>query len=476
MKRLFIWILCLLAAAACSQLEIKIEDKTPGQTDDPQQPQDPEDPEDPQDPQEPDTPDTLPFPEVFDPGVIPEIHVTVSQAEWDKLLQAFDRNHNTQEHVQANVRYVKGAEETVIEGIGLRLKGNTSRRRPENNGRLTHVHYGLDFHYYTRDKAHKLYGVTQVDLKWFKDDAAYVREIFCYDLFHRAGVWTAIQDVYARLWITVGSRQEAYLGVYGMMEHINDNFVRSRSGFGLGGGNLWKCRYGADLRDPNAYMGADDNRTDFTYELKTNKEQGFPAAKAQLQDFIRKLNSLQGEAFYTWISSVMDVDLLLRTYAVNVAVGMWDDYWNNSNNYYLYFNTVDKTAYQVFFLPYDYDNTLGTSLQCGVQSDAGRHDPYRWGADDRPLMTKVLQKPQWRAAYRQYLQELCTGDMEADAAIRRIQDWQESIRAYVSNDTGEDMTIKDRPAGWGNHGEYRLLERGGNNFFEVKAAAVAAMH
>lgn len=37
------------------------------------------------------------------------------------------------------------------------------------------------------------------------------------------------------------------------------------------------------------------------------------------------------------------------------------------------------------------------------------------------------------------------------------------------------MTIADRPAPWGNHGEYRLLEDNQNNFFKVKAATVNKM-
>ena len=37
------------------------------------------------------------------------------------------------------------------------------------------------------------------------------------------------------------------------------------------------------------------------------------------------------------------------------------------------------------------------------------------------------------------------------------------------------MEIKDRPAPWGNHGEYRILSDGSNNFFKVKAQAVNAL-
>ena len=440
-------------------------------------------------PEEADDPDRVDWDDamryVFDESVVPEIHVTVSEAEWNRLLKAYDANHNTQEFVRCDVLYRKGDETTVIGDAGLRLKGNTSRRRPEGNDgqkhnaqspNWHHCHFGLDFHEYEKDPAHTVHGLRRVDLKWFKDDPAYVREIYCYDLFRRFGVWTAVRDVYARLWIKVGDGEEAYFGVYGMLEHIDKNYVRSRKGgFGHKGGNLWKCRYPADLRKTNADMGVDDDLHDHTYELKTNKEEGFEPAKAQLQHFIRNLNSLSGPEFNTWIASVTDVDLFLRTLAVNVAVGMWDDYWNNMNNYYLYFDKAEGTDYQVFFIPYDYDNTLGTSANCGVQSDSGRQDPLAWGNSAYPLTSKILKNEIWKARYKAYLKELCDGPFNMDASQARIRIWQSMVRPFVTNDTGEDQSISDRPASWSNHGEYRLLDKGANNFFRVKAASVASM-
>jgi spore coat protein CotH len=354
---------------------------------------------------------------------------------------------------------------------GIRLKGNTSRRRPYENGKYHHAHFGLDFHKYVKDSKHTVKGLRQLDLKWFKDDPSYVREIYCYDLFRREGVWTAIRDVYSRLWIKVGEDKEVYFGVYGMKEHIDKNYIRTRKGsFGDIKGNLWKCYWGATLADKNAKMGVDDNHTSYVYELKTNKEDGFDAARAQLQDFIGNVSKLSGSAFDTWISQHMDVDLFLKTYAVNVAVGMWDDYWNNTNNYYLYFSSGEP--YQVWFIPYDYDNTLGTSLQCGAQSDSGRQNPLKWGSDNSALIAKILKNQEWKSLYVQYLKELCSGYFSLQSSSARIRTWQAAVSPYVSNDTGEDMEIKDKPASWGNHGEYRILENSSNNFFTVKAQTV----
>ena len=410
----------------------------------------------------------------FDESVIPDIHISMTQEEWDKLLKYYDADKNTQEYVVCHILYIKGKERINLDYSGLRLKGNTSRRRPQEGNKYRHVHFGLNFHHYHKDAEHTLKGIRKVDLKWFKDDPAYVRELYCYDLFRREGVWTAINDVYCRLWIKIGDSEERYYGIYELMEHIDKNYLRTRKKqFGSEDGNLWKVR-GGNLKDTNGWMGADDNKNTYTYELKTNTETGFFNAKLQLQDFIKNLNNLSGSAFDEWISSHMDVDLFLKTLAVNVAVGMWDDYWNNANNYYLYFNSTDTYNYKVWLIPYDYDNTLGTSANCGVQSDSGRQTPLQWGHQSYPLCTKILQNSTWKSTYIKYLKQLCSGNFSASASKERIQLWQGRIQQYVSNDTGEDMKIEDKPASWSNHSEYRLLSSG-NNFFDVKAAVVNAL-
>ena len=62
-----------------------------------------------------------------------------------------------------------------------------------------------------------------------------------------------------------------------------------------------------------------------------------------------------------------------------------------------------------------------------------------------------------------------------DKGISRILAWQSLIQPFVSNDTGEDMSIKDKPASWGNHHEYRLMNTGNDNFFRVKTETVSKM-
>ena len=65
--------------------------------------------------------------------------------------------------------------------------------------------------------------------------------------------------------------------------------------------------------------------------------------------------------------------------------------------------------------------------------------------------------------------------MDRTSSQARIRAWQSRIEPYVDNDTGEDTAIEDKPASWGNHGEYNLLKNNNDNFFNAKAASINSL-
>lgn len=295
--------------------------------------------------------------ELFDETKVPKLSISITPAEWNRLLHLYDEDNATHAYVQCKEVRIEDEDRSIVcHNVGMRLRGNTSRRRPEG------------------------------------------------------------------------------------------------------------------------WNGQDDNSSQsFPYDLKDDDPEAFAPARDQLKDFITRIIRLKGEDFKEWISRTMDVDLLLKMYAANVALGHWDDYWNNMNNYYLYFNSRDSQNYKVFMLPYDYDNTLGTSHNVGAQNDSGRQDPYHWGINECPLISKILEISEFRDKYTSYLRDFSSVDNpwtgQAESASR-IRGWQSLIGPYVVNDTGEDMVIADKPASWGNHSEYRLLENNSNNWFKVKAESI----
>lgn len=432
---------------------------------------------------------------VFDGSVLPELHVQVVESEWNKLLSYFDEDPNTDKYVFCNARYIKGNDTTRVSGAGLRLRGNSSRVRPESSWgkehkredtHWHHFHFTVNFHKFVKDDAHTVHGQKKILLKWFKDDPCYVREIYCFDLFNRYGVWTALKDVYCRVWIRViGDPAETYYGIYQLMEPVDEHFfkVRKDSLAAHGGdenGNLWKCRWGSSLRtvdDPYNYSDGSDTKN-HPYTLKTNLDI-YPMAVEQLKEFIRKVNVKEDEVFNEWIAEVTDVHLLLRTIAVSVTVGSWDDYWCNHNNWYLYFDSTDMDSYHFYYIPFDFDYTLGTSGDTYFQKDAALEDPLTWGTVTNPLIYRILKVPEYRDYYVACLKELVDPQNDYfhyDRSLPRIRNWYSVIAPYVMNDTGEDCEIVDKPAQWGTTPQYRLMDTDPSvNFFRVKTRVIDAI-
>lgn len=425
---------------------------------------------------------------IFDESVLPEIHINVLESEWNRLLESFDADINTEEYVYCTATYIKGTDTTVVPWSGLKLRGNSSRRRPEGSyGKphdsehpdWHHAHFGVNFHKYIKDEAHKVHGMQKLLLKWFKDDPLYVREIYCFDLFRRYGVWTAVNDVHCKVFLQVENEKEAYFGIYQMMEPVDEHYLKRRKEIfryygGHENGYLWKCRWGSGLRAVDDDFNNDDDTKNHPYTLKTHNDR-FPEAKALLQDFIAKVNMKDNSEFAAWVAGACDVHLLLRTIAVTVAVGSWDDYWNNHNNWYLYFDRLDS-GYRFYYIPYDFDYTLGTSGDTYFQKDAALKNPLNWGSSAYPLIYRILQTQEWRDYYVDCLKELC--DPEKDYlyyhySIERIKAWHRRISPYVMNETFEDCEIVDEPASFGTTPWYRLLDTDPSvNFFRVKARVI----
>ena len=421
---------------------------------------------------------------IYDAEAVPDISLEITKEEWNKILSYYDQNPQNEEYIVGKFAFNKAGTAESLDSIGVRLRGNTSRRRPEGttgemhnstNPDWKHASFTVNFKKFR--KTQKFHNSEKLILKWFKDDPNYAREVYSYDLFEKFGVWTAPQSSYCKLTIKVaGDLKPAYFGVYQMVEAVDDTYLANRNSFYKATtGNLWKANYGADLKNNSTSperMGIENitltSNYSPVYDYK-GKSSGLTSAKTQLVDFINNINSKSGAELQAYVSSKMDINLFLKTYAVNVTLGMWDDYWRNSNNFYFYFDADGK----FYFIPYDYDNTLGTSFE---MADSGTQNPLEWGkSNDNPLVAKILSIPEYKTVYIKYLNDLI--DKKYDLfygtySQQRILNWRSKIAPYISNDTGEDMTIQDLPANWGNQSRYRLFSGDQNNFFTAKANSI----
>lgn len=459
---------------------------------------------------------------IFNPDELGQMVLVFDRSEWNTHLKYCDLNLDHKEMVKAKGFYfAKDNNRWFFKDIGFRIRGNTSNVPPqefskdENDvytyGKYVPAHFSLDFEEWIEDASDKKLANSMkgLILKRFKDDPTYCREVYAYNMFRQSGIWIAPRAAYTQLIIQIqeedGSFETINFGVYAMIEEIKKQFLKERTEplSKVGGGklesnkgHLWKLSWSADfknLNDNGIGEGSSKKVIDSNGELVGIDVKSFPydykgdktleGGKTLLKQFVAELNALPNckdgnndeadiatiKDFYT---NKMDGDLFLRTYAVNVILGMWDDYWINNNNFYFYFDTNGKA----YFIPYDYDNVLGVN---GIGVDSAKHNPLEWGSlsdGNRPLIQKILQVPEYMEAYKSYLDEYSNEDsyFDDDKSITRIKKWHEMIKPYIYGsklkyDFNVYKEIADFPADWGTpYKEYKLYTPGNMNYFTVR--------
>lgn len=349
---------------------------------------------------------------VFDDSSVGEINILIHPPYLNFILDPANA------HSDSLLPAVLLFKNSVIPGdtlfwVGLRIRGNTSRFSAKKS-------FKLDFNHFVPGR--KFYDLEKMNLNGEHNDPSIMRSKLCWDLFQQIRV-PASRANYVRLYIN-----DKYFGLYMNVEHVDDEFVQKR--FGNQNGNLYKCLYPADL----IFLGADQQpyKKFFggrqAYELMTNKDKN---DYSDLVHFIDVLNNTPAAQFKTELEKVFNVDNFLKWLALNVLVGSWDDYWYLKNNYYLYHNTAtDKFE----FIPYDYDNTYGIDW---VGGDWATRNIYRWGnmQEKRPLVTRILELPEYRYRYTLYLEMFMNNEFSFEAQQPRIDQLKAMITPAVAADS-----------------------------------------
>jgi len=253
---------------------------------------------------------------------------------------------------------------------------------------------------------------------------------------------------------------ETYWGLYTMVEDPSDGAMLDAQ---LGG-------RGANLYKPD---GRAANWTSFdpaSFEKKSNE-----AAK-DFSDVMAAIDALHADATdrSTWrakLERVFDVDLFLRWLAVNTAIANWDVYGAMPHNYYLYGDAA--RGGRLRWIPWDHNMAFGAGPGGGrgfpgppgfARGDAfgagpppmfargrGRGGPgpfgrgtqdvlHRDAGDAWPLITRLLDDPEYAVRYRRFLNDSLAGLMTPEAATRRVRELHALIAPAVVGDKGEVST------------------------------------
>ncbi len=309
---------------------------------------------------------------VFQDDIIPRIDIHIHP---DSLLDILDIDNKWSKlYYHADFVFTTNDLRDTIPDIGFRLRGNTSRSSKKKSFKVS---------FNTFQKGRKYHGLEKLNLNGEHNDPSIVRSKFCFDLAQQMGL-VASRANHVKLYIN-----EEYFGLYINVEHIDEQFVKSR--YGNNNGNLYKCLYPADLNYrgdiQDSYKEEKYGRR--FYNLKTNKlEDDYQ----DLVQFVSVLNLTHPENFRCELESVFNVDAYIDNIVFDILTGNWDNYIFGKNNFYLYHNTQSGL---MEYILYDLDNTLGIDW---YEIDWAQRNIYEWSPEStvRPLYNRIMQDAVYR--------------------------------------------------------------------------------
>ena len=134
--------------------------------------------------------------------------------------------------------------------------------------------------------------------------------------------------------------------------------------------------YANGTRIANGKIGVEDNYGEYhpVYSLKTNDSGGENSDFTNMAELINVCYSCcEKGAPLSLLESKLDLTEWLNYCAVSYVVGNYDDFRNNSNNYYIYFRSTDNKA---VIIPYDYDYSLGLTKESSVYNHIATDGPF----------------------------------------------------------------------------------------------------
>lgn len=406
----------------------------------------------------------------FDINDLPTVKLHFSELQWQELLTS---TYEDRPEVSADFNFVKNEQTHTLTNIGVKVSGNTSFVLPEDGtGNYTQANFTLDFDEFVDDQL--LSGVGKVKLKRFKDDSTFVHEPLTNQIMHNFDIWTVHSSTYVRVEVQVGERPTAYFGMYRLNESVErKQYIKKRFESDNDGGFLWQGNHkawgAAHFSRITADWGGvgDFDQASFEYKGKGSK---YEEGHAQLVEFAQNFTQLEGDDFKNYVAAHINMPLMLKGLAAEAVLGHWDGFWGNGNNYFIY---IDEREV-MHFVPYDTDNTLGTSL---FVDDVGERNPLEFGLDEKAplLVKKILAISDYREQFKGYLTELVTNSdlMVQDYALDWIAKAHQLIENDLVNDTGHNEVIVDEPAFWGNQSSYRIFELDtGKNWYSTRKDTV----
>ncbi len=330
----------------------------------------------------------------------------------------------------------------VFRNVGLRFKGNASY---SVTGKGNKKPFKVDFNRYV--KGQKFHGLSSIILNNNALDPSQIREAMSYWAYREAGV-PAPRTAFAAVYLTVpGQFDREYLGVYTLLEDVNDDFLK----------NWFGSSKGLLLKPENArgwpYLGEKWANYEARYRPKSDVREKHAR---RLIELTRLIHEADDEEYSARIGDYLQVDEFTRYLATSLLLLNLDSLLITGHNFYLYVNPEDN---KVYTLPWDMHLSFGSFGT--VESDDGQADlsilqPYE---GSNRVIDRLLAIDEVKNLYLGHMREFLGTFCTMAKMTEQMDMMQRTIGRAAEKAKGEGK--KEVPA--------TLPVRNSNNFLRQKA-------
>jgi hypothetical protein len=285
-------------------------------------------------------------------------------------------------------------------------------------------------------KGRKKGGLTKLNIH-LNSAKTCMNNVLAYRLFEDAGV-PGPRTAFARMFITVpDTLSNEYLGLYIIVENIDNNFTNDR--YGTSKGVVFKpvtdklFDYLGD--DWNAYIDEYDPKT----PLSSQEEQ-------QMIKLCKFVTQSPDKEFSENLEKYFDIDNLARYMAINVLICDLDGILGLAlQNIYMY---LHPTTFQLSFIPWDHDYSMGEFWQNLKQEQVEQLSIHRPRMDHKYFVGRLFNEPKFKALYLSYLEEFNETLFNPERINDQIRELSPLIRPSYAQESDDLLREFDFTVGW----------------------------
>jgi hypothetical protein len=340
---------------------------------------------------------------LYDPDALRTIFIEFELPDWEQELEAF---WHTDVEVPATLR-VDGK---TYANVGVSFRGNNSFTAVPA-GLKRPLSLTMDFR-----ENQNLLGHTSLNLLNANQDPTSLRTPLYLDVAR-----DYIPSLKANF-VRVVINGESW-GVYVNQQTFSKEFLRER--FGTDAGTRWKSpnnSVGGGL----SYLGDSIELYRRWYEMKGKDN---PEAWRALIKVTKVMNETAPERLEEALAPIMDVDVVLRFLALDVALVNGDGYWKDGSDFNLFLSPQGRLS----VLPHDANEGFRTG---GRGGSGAQPDPLTTLDDpNKALRQKLLAVPALRTRYLAYVGDIAEKWLDWNRLGPLVEKYRALIAADVARDT-----------------------------------------